>query len=81
MWEYVVLRDKAVLLSEHKADLDELGRDGWEAVGMAPAMLSDSGNSWLGETEVEVVILFKRPADASGDLARVGSPAAPRARP
>jgi hypothetical protein len=81
VWEYMVLRDHAVLLAEHKADLDELGRDAWEAVGMAPAVLSDSGSSWHGDTEIELVILFKRPSEASGGRGQAGSPAAPPARP
>ena len=57
-WEYrleTVHTDKG---HDPLAAIDELGREGWEAVGIAPATASRHG---LGVESSEFVVLLKRP--------------------
>jgi|GEM_PF-3147647 hypothetical protein len=61
-WEYhleIVHTDNGRDPLASMARLDELGRDGWEAVGLAPATASRHG---LGVESSEFVVLLKRTA-------------------
>ncbi len=69
MWEYVIREfqqewgdpSEARAANAFVAELNELGREGWEAVGMSPRTHYDRGGGPPGWDSFSFLVLLKRP--------------------
>ena len=67
MWEYAIREyarqwgvDEAQSATAFLEELNELGRNGWEAVGLSPRMHYDRGGGPPGPDSFSMVVLLKR---------------------
>jgi hypothetical protein len=81
MWEYAIREyaqtwgvNEAESAAAFLAELNELGRNGWEAVGMTPRTHYDRGGGPPGVDTFTFVVLLKRKVVTE-------EPLPPRARP
>jgi len=69
VWEYVIREfqqewgdpSEARAANAFVAELNELGREGWEAVGMSPRTHYDRGGGPPGWDSFSFLVLLKRP--------------------
>lgn len=85
MWEYVIREfqqewgdpSEARAASVFVAELNQLGREGWEAVGMSPRTHYDRGGGPPGWDSFTFVVLLKRRVAVTAK--QTGEPAAEKA--